>query len=65
MFTVLVVLIVGAAVLQSGVFTTNSAAGAGGRDRVRLARRAASGFGSARVRASRVRPRPARPRAVR
>ena len=30
MFTVLVVLIVGAAVLQSGVFTTNSAAGAGG-----------------------------------
>ena len=30
MFTVLVVLIVGAAVLQSGVFTTDSAAGAGG-----------------------------------
>ena len=30
MFTVLVVLIVGAAVLQSGLFTTNSAAGAGG-----------------------------------
>jgi len=30
MFTVLVVLIVGAAVLQSGLFTTDSAAGAGG-----------------------------------
>jgi plastocyanin len=30
LFTVLVVLIVGAAVLQSGVFTTDSAAGAGG-----------------------------------
>ncbi len=30
MFTVLIVLIVGAAVLQSGVFTTGSAAGAGG-----------------------------------
>ena len=60
MFTVLVVLIVGAAVLQSGVFTTEFGGRCRRADRVRLAGCAASGFGSAglrscRVRASRVR----------
>ena len=54
LLTVLTVLIVGAAVLQSGVFTTDEAAGAGGPGASGSPGARASGVGAAGVRASRV-----------